>query len=160
MSVASNKTQWQNYATCIGTFAMLIACLTFLLPSCGSDHTKFIPTTVSNYYLIQNPPKDKRALIQKIAAFIQDKRKKGNYRSDSYFYQYSRNTAYFIRHKPDPGGHFSEDFDFYEQDKVASFGLMPCPNDSLKQIGLLRFFNNWGNYYQPDTLFNGCDTNF
>lgn len=137
---------------------MLIAGLSIFLFSCNTGESSFMKTTVDGYYLIKNPPQNKTTLKNAIAHFINIRGAEGKHITTAYFYKYTSNTAYFVKHKPDPGGHFSKDFDFYEQDQIATFGMEQCPVDKHMKLGLLRFFNNWGNYYQPDTLFNNCDS--
>ncbi|WP_162903128.1 hypothetical protein [Taibaiella koreensis] len=124
--------------------------------SCRTNKSPIIQTAVGNYYLIKNPPQDKELLKKMIGNFVHQRMKQHKDMSYEYFYRYSSNTSYFIDHKPDPGGHSSFEFDNYDEDKIATFGLFKCEKDTTKQLGELRFFNQWGNYYQPDTLFNPC----
>ena len=119
--------------------SLMIIFLSILFFSCNRK-VEFVQSKVtSNLFLIKNPTE-----YQKEPFHIN-------------FYKYTYNTKYFINNLPDPGGFSSEELINYPEDNISNFIVTKCDNDTTKLVGELRFYNQWGNHFKPDTIIYKCD---
>lgn len=126
-----------------------------MLVSCEEKKTEFIQSGVyKNLYLVKNLPGEASAAKKIIQDFVI----KSSLKDDVEFYKYTNNTKYFLDHKEDPGGFSSEELGRYQEEEgIASFENVKCEKDTLKKVGVLRYYNEkYGNFYRPDTLINNC----
>ena len=115
---------------------LLFILLSVLLFSCRESKEKemeFIPSKVMNLILIKNPPENDSILKLRIEKYLEN-----NFPKKSiYIYIYSYETSYFIRKEYGIGQFFVEG---------------ECPN----QWGELRYYDKYGNFYEPDTIIGKC----
>ncbi len=57
------------------------------------------------------------------------------------FYQYTRNTKYFINNNEDPSGFSSEELINYPEDEISDFFILKCKSDSTKLVGDFIFMD-------------------
>ena len=64
----------------------------------------------------------------------------------------------FLTHEEDDGGPTSSHFlDLHQEERgIAYFYKEKCKNDSLKTIGVIRYYDKYGDFYHPDTIIGKC----
>lgn len=134
-----------------------IIAIIIILFFCWNGKIEFVQSKVrTNLFLIKNPPKNDSLLKKEITLFLIKTHSK-NDSVPKLFYRYSWNTKYFLDHEEDPGGFSSEELINYPEDNIANFIISKCENDKTKLVGELRFYNEWGDHYKPDTIIYKCD---
>lgn len=138
---------------------LLLLFLTFI--SCNNK-TEFIQSkAIGNLFLLRNPPKEDSLTKKLIRNFLlKNPPKYANQLNRIDFYIYTSNTKYFLDHEEDDPSGLSlgeEQLSFYDDDRIAVFSIGKCKKDTTKLVGELRFFNEYGNFYKPDTLIYKCN---
>ena len=98
--------------------------------------------------LSQSPDEVKKAIIEYI------KNQKG--KDFMEFYEYSTSTKAFIESKR-VGGYLREYIHHYqEQNGIGVFYMEKCKEDTSEQVGIIRYYEKYGNFYEPDTIIGEC----
>ncbi|MDO4881210.1 MAG: hypothetical protein Q3983_08010 [Capnocytophaga sp.] len=93
---------------------------------------------------LQSPCDTKKIIIEYI------KNQKG--KDFMEFYEYSSNTKVFIENER-VGGYFREYIHHYqEQNGICVFYVAKYKEDTSKQVGVVRYYEKYGNFYEPDTI--------
>ena len=105
-----------------------------------------------NLILVKNSPKEELKLKSEIKKYLEN-----NFPKDEviYIYMYSYSTSYFIDNEEEKSGMKSSHFlSEYEKDfGIGQFFVEEkCPN----QWGELRYYDKYGNFYEPDTVIGKC----
>ena len=63
-----------------------------------------------------------------------------------------------MTHEEDDGGPTSSHFlDLHQEERgIAYFYKKKCKSDSLKTIGVIRYYDKYGYFYHPDTIIGKC----
>lgn len=131
---------------------ILLFLMVFLL-SCEEKKVEFIESkAIKELVLVKNPPKSPCDTKKKIIEYIKNQKRKDFME----FYEYSSNTRPFIENER-VGGYFREYIHHYqEQNGVCVFYITKCKKDTLKQVGVIRYYEKYGNFYEPDTIIGKC----
>ncbi|MWB96621.1 hypothetical protein GON26_19840 [Flavobacterium sp. GA093] len=140
---------------------IIILLIYFFYSSCEEDKPEFIKSkAIGGLFLLKNPPKEDSLVKNLVKKFLLNNSKKNLKRMpDIDFYRYTSDTKYFLNHKEDDPSGLSlgeEQLSFYEEEKIAVFSISKCENDNANLIGELRFYNEYGNFYRPDTIIFKC----
>ena len=115
---------------------------------------EFYQSETMNFVLVKNLPKNDSLLKEELKKYLIDQ--KIEYTE---IYEYSWwDTEYFLTHEEDDGGPTSSHFLHLHQEErgIAYFYKEKCKNDSLKTIGVIRYYDKYGYFYHPDTIIGKC----
>ena len=125
-----------------------------LLFSCRESKEKemeFIPSKVMNLILIKNPPENDSIFKLRIEKYLEN-----NFPKKSiYIYVYSYETSYFINNKQDDEGPTGFYF-LYNYREEYGIGQFFVEGECTNQWGELRYYDKYGNFYEPDTIIGKC----
>ena len=130
---------------------LLLFLVVFL--SCEGEKVQFVESkAIKGLVLVKNlfqsPDKVKKAIIEYI------KNQKG--KDFMEFYEYSSSTKAFIESKR-VGGYLREYIHHYqEQNGIGVFYIGKCKEDTSEQVGIIRYYEKYGNFYEPDTIIGEC----
>ena len=135
----------------MGKFIVLLLFLIAFF-SCKEEKIEFVKSNVMNLILVKNSPKEELELKSEIKKYLEN-----NFPKDEviYIYMYSYSTSYFIDNEEEKSGMMSSHFlSEYEKDfGIGQFFVEGrCPN----QWGELRYYDKYGNFYEPDTIIGKC----
>ena len=55
------------------------------------------------------------------------------------------------------GGYLREYIHHYqEQNGIGVFYIGKCKEDTSEQVGIIRYYQKYGNFYEPDTIIGEC----
>ena len=100
---------------------------------------------IKGLVLVKNPPPSPYEMRKMIVAHIKDQKKKDFME----FYEYTSNTKKFVDNKR-IGGYSRE------ENGICVFYRAKCKKDTLEQIGVIRYYEKYGNFYEPDTIIGKC----
>lgn len=131
----------------------LIVLVLICFSSCKEKRTEFIESkAIKRLVLVKNAPKSPDETKKIIIEYIKNQ----NNKDFIEFYEYSSNTKAFIE-KERVGGYFREYIEHYqEEDGILTFYTTNCKNDTLKKVGIIRYYEKYGNFYEPDTIIGKC----
>ena len=134
---------------------LLFILLSMLLFSCRESKEKemeFIPSKVMNLMLIKNLPENDSILKLRIEKYLEN-----NFPKDEviYIYMYSYSTSYFIDNEEEKSGMMSSHF-LSEYEKDFGIGQFFVEGRCPDQWGELRYYDKYGNFYEPDTIIGKC----
>ena len=130
---------------------LLLFLVVFL--SCEGRKEEFVESkTIRGLVLVKNlsqsPDEVKKTIIEYI------KNQKG--KDFMEFYEYSTSTKAFIESKR-VGGYLREYIHHYqEQNGIGVFYMWKCKEDTSEQVGIIRYYEKYGNFYEPDTIIGEC----
>ena len=106
-----------------------------------------------NLVLVKNLPKNDSLLKEDLKKYLINRKIE-----HTEIYEYSWDTEYFLTHEEDDGGPTSSHFlDLHQEERgIAYFYKEKCKNDSLKTIGVIRYYDKYGYFYHPDTIIGKC----
>ena len=106
-----------------------------------------------NLVLVKNLPKNDSLLKEELKKYLISQ--KIEYTE---IYEYSWDTEYFLTHEEDDGGPTSSHFlDLHQEERgIAYFYKEKCKSDSLKTIGVIRYYDKYGYFHHPDTIIGKC----
>ena len=113
---------------------------------------EFIPSKTMPLILIKNLPKNDSILILNIKEYLEN-----NFPKDEviYIYMYSYETSYFINNNQDDEGPTGFYF-LYNYRKTYGIGQFFVEGECPNQWGELRYYDKYGNFYEPDTIIGKC----
>ena len=129
---------------------VLFAIMFLFLIACKEKKVEFIESkAIKGLVLVKNLPKShyepKKLNIENV------KNQKEKYFLE--FYEYSSNTKAFVENKR-TGGYFREYIHHYQDENgICVFYIGECKEDTLKQIGFIRYYGKYGDFYTPDTIY-------
>ena len=117
--------------------------------SCKEKEIEFYQSETMNLVLVKNIPQNDSLLKEELKKYLISQ--KIEYTE---IYEYSWDTEYFLTHEEDDGGPTSSHFlDLHQEERgIAYFYKNKCKNDSLKTIGVIRYYDKYGDFYRPDTI--------
>ena len=103
--------------------------------------------------LVKNLPKNDSLLKEELKKYLINQKVE-----HTEIYEYSWDTEYFLTHEEDDGGPTSSHFLGLHQEErgIAYFYKEKCKNDSLKTIGVIRYYDKYGYFHHPDTIIGKC----
>ena len=132
----------------------LFILLSIFLFSCRENKERgieFIPSNTMSLILIKNPPENDSILKLNVKEYLENNFPKKN----TYLYIYNDDTSYFINHKEDDEGPTGFYF-LYNYRKECGIGQFFVEEECPNQWGELRYYNKYGNFYEPDTIIGKC----
>ena len=132
----------------------LFILLSIFLFSCRENKERgieFIPSNTMSLILIKNPPENDSILKLNIKEYLENNFPKKN----TYLYIYNDDTSYFINHKEDDEGPTGFYF-LYNYRKTYGIGQFFVEGECPNQWGELRYYDKYGNFYEPDTIIGKC----
>ena len=132
----------------------LFILLSIFLFSCRENKERgieFIPSNTMSLILIKNPSENDSILKLNIKEYLENNFPKKN----TYLYIYNDDTSYFINHKEDDEGPTGFYF-LYNYKKECGIGQFFVDGECPNQWGELRYYNKYGNFYEPDTIIGKC----
>lgn len=113
---------------------------------------EFIPSKTMPLILIKNLPKNDSILKLNIKEYLEN-----NFPKDEviYIYMYSYETSYFINNNQDDEGPTGFYF-LYNYRKECGIGQFFVEGECPNQWGELRYYDKYGNFYEPDTIIGKC----
>ena len=113
---------------------------------------EFIPSKTMPLILIKNLPKNDSILKLNIKEYLEN-----NFPKDEviYIYMYSYETSYFINNNQDDEGPTGFYF-LYNYRKEYGIGQFFVEEECPNQWGELRYYDKYGNFYEPDTIIGKC----
>ena len=132
----------------------LFILLSIFLFSCRENKERgieFIPSNTMSLILIKNPPENDSILKLNVKEYLENNFPKKN----TYLYIYNDDTSYFINHKEDDEGPTGFYF-LYNYKKECGIGQFFVEGECSNQWGELRYYNKYGNFYEPDTIIGKC----
>lgn len=105
-----------------------------------------------NLILVKNSPKKELKLKLEIKKYLEN-----NFPKDEviYIYMYSYETSYFINNNQDDEGPTGFYF-LYNYRKTYGIGQFFVEGECPNQWGELRYYDKYGNFYEPDTIIGKC----
>lgn len=119
--------------------------------SCKEKKIEFIESKVLALYLVKNAPKNDSILKNEISKFIINN---GVKYAD--FYEYTWFTSYFINNEESSGFGAKVLGTYQKENGICLYYYESCKNDSLKQVGIISYYEKYGNFYEPDTIIGKC----
>ena len=121
--------------------------------SCKEKRIEFYQSETMNLVLVKNLPKNDSLLKEELKKYLISQKIE-----HTEIYEYSWDTEYFLTHEEDDGGPTSSHFlDLHQEERgIAYFYKEKCKNDSLKTIGVIRYYDKYGYFYHPDTIIDKC----
>jgi len=103
--------------------------------------------------LVKNLPKNDSLLKEELKKYLINQKVE-----HTEIYEYSWDTEYFLTHEEDDGGPTSSHFlDLHQEERgIAYFYKEKCKSDSLKTIGVIRYYDKYGYFYHSDTIIGKC----
>lgn len=131
-------------------FYIILLLAGVLILSCKNKNTVFFYSKEMNLILIKNLPKDISILKIEIKKYLIER--KVRY---AQIYEYSSNTKYFLENIEDDGGPTSMHFlsNYQKKEGIALFDVKEYENDSIQEIGIIRYYEKYGDFYTPDTIY-------
>ena len=132
----------------------LVFLIGFFSFSCKEKEIEFYQSETMKLVLVKNLPKNDSLLKEELKKYLIDQ--KIEYTE---IYEYSWwDTEYFLTHEEDDGGPTSSHFlDLHQEERgIAYFYKKKCKNDSLKTIGVIRYYHKYRDFYRPDTIIGKC----
>ncbi len=132
----------------------LFILLSIFLFSCRENKERgieFISSNTMSLILIKNPPENDSILKLNVKEYLENNFPKKN----TYLYIYNDDTSYFINHKEDDEGPIGFYF-LYNYKKECGIGQFFVEGECPNQWGELRYYNKYGNFYEPDTIIGKC----
>ena len=135
----------------MGKFIILLLFL-MVFSSCKEKKIEFIKSNVMNLILEENSPKEELKLKLEIKKYLEN-----NFPKDEviYIYMYSYETSYFINNNQDDEGPTGFYF-LYNYRKECGIGQFFVEGECPNQWGELRYYDKYGNFYEPDTIIGKC----
>jgi len=109
-----------------------------LVISCKEKKIEFYQSETMNLVLVKNLPKNDSLLKEELKKYLISQKIE-----HTEIYEYSWDTEYFLTHEQEERG-------------IAYFYKEKCKNDSLKTIGVIRYYDKYGYFYHPDTIIGKC----
>ena len=134
---------------------ILILSLFLFLLSCEEKKIEFIESKTMNLFLLKNLPRQDSLVKKELKLFLIKNPQLYKNSTNLSFFEYTWNTSYFLYNREN-GGVGANTIDMYQDKGIAEFFINKCVNDSTKLVGKLRYYNKYGNYYQPDTIIGKC----
>lgn len=105
-----------------------------------------------NLILVKNSPKEELKLKSEIKKYLEN-----NFPKDEviYIYMYSYSTSYFVDNEEEKSGMMSSHF-LSEYEKDFGIGQFFVEEECPNQWGELRYYDKYGNFYEPDTIIGKC----
>ncbi len=129
----------------------LIVLVIICFSSCKEKKTEFIKSNVYPLYLVKNIPKNDSILKDEIEKFVINDRVEY-----ADFYEYTWSTSYFIDNE-ESSGFGAKILETYQKENgICFYYYKSCRNDSLKKVGTIRYYEKYGNFYEPDTIIGKC----
>lgn len=124
-----------------------------LVISCKEKEIEFYQSETMNLVLVKNLPQNDSLLKEELKKYLISQKIE-----HTEIYEYSWDTEYFLTHEEDDGGPTSSHFlDLHQEERgIAYFYKEKCKNDSLKTIGVIRYYDKYGYFYHPDTIIGKC----
>ena len=132
----------------------LFILLSIFLFSCRENKERgieFIHSNTMSLILIKNPTENESILKLNVKEYLENNFPKKN----TYLYIYNDDTSYFINHKEDDEGPTGFYF-LYNYRKECGIGQFFVEGECPNQWGELRYYNKYGNFYEPDTIIGKC----
>lgn len=121
------------------------------ISSCKEKKIEFIESKIYPLYLVKNIPKNDSILKNEILkVVINDSVEYAN------FYEYTWSTSYFIDNEESSGFGAKVLETYQKENGICLYYYESCKNDSLKQVGIIRYYEKYGNFYEPDTIIGKC----
>lgn len=132
---------------------VLFVILFFILISCRERKMEFIESkTIKGLVLVKNLPLSPCETGKMIVAYIKDQKKKDFME----FYEYTSSTKKFVDNKR-IGGYSREYIHHYQEENgICVFYCAKCKKNTLEQVGVIRYYEKYGNFYEPDTIIGKC----
>ena len=132
----------------------LVFLIGFFFFSCKKKEIEFYQSETMKLVLVKNLPKNDSLLKEELKKYLINQKVE-----HTEIYEYSWDTEYFLTHEEDDGGPTSSHFlDLHQEERgIAYFYKEKCKNnDSLKTIGVIRYYDKYGYFYHPDTIIGKC----
>ena len=114
---------------------------------------KFIESkTIKGLVLVKNLPPSPYEAGKMIVAYIKDQKKKDFME----FYEYTSSTKKFVDNKRVGGYSREYIYHYREENGICVFYRAKCKKDTLEQVGVMRYYEKYGNFYEPDTIIGKC----
>lgn len=129
---------------------VLFAIMFLFLIACKEKKVEFIESkAIKGLVLVKNLPKFPYETKKLIIEYVKNKKEK----DFPEFYEYSSNTKAFVENKR-IGGYFREYIHHYQEENgICVFYIGEYNEDTLKQVGVIRYYGKYGDFYTPDTIY-------
>lgn len=131
-------------------FIIILLLLSIVFSSCKEKKVEFIESkAIKGLVLVKNLPKSPYETKKLIIEYVKNQKEKDFLE----FYEYSSNTKAFVENKR-IGGYFREYIHHYQEENgICVFYIGECKEDTLKQVGVIRYYGKYGDFYTPDTIY-------
>ena len=129
---------------------VLFAIMFLFLIACKEKKVEFIESkAIKGLVLVKNLPKSPYETKKLIIEYVKNQKEKDFIE----FYEYSSNTKAFVENKR-IGGYFREYIHHYQEENgICVFYTGEYNEDTLKQVGVIRYYGKYGDFYTPDTIY-------
>ena len=129
---------------------VLFAIMFLFLIACKEKKVEFIESkAIKGLVLVKNLPKSPYETKKLIIEYVKNQKEKDFIE----FYEYSSNTKAFVENKR-IGGYFREYIHHYQEENgICVFYIGEYNEDTLKQVGVIRHYGKYGDFYTPDTIY-------
>ncbi len=131
-------------------FIIILLLLSIVFSSCKEKKVEFIESkAIKGLVLVKNLPKSPYETKKLIIEYVKNQKEKDFLE----FYEYSSNTKAFVENKR-IGGYFREYIHHYQEENgICVFYIGEYNEDTLKQVGVIRYYGKYGDFYTPDTIY-------
>ncbi len=131
-------------------FIIILLLLSIVFSSCKEKKVEFIESkAIKGLVLVKNLPKSPYETKKLIIEYVKNKKEKDFLE----FYEYSSNTKAFVENER-TGGYFREYIHHYQDENgICVFYIGEYNEDTLKQVGVIRYYGKYGDFYTPDTIY-------
>ena len=135
-------------------FIIILLLLSIVFSSCKEKKVEFIESkAIKGLVLVKNLPKSPYETKKLIIEYVKNQKEKDFIE----FYEYSSNTKAFVENKR-IGGYFREYIHHYQEENgICVFYIGEYNEDTLKQVGVIRYYGKYGDFYIPDTIYKKYD---
>ncbi len=133
---------------------VLFAIMFLFLIACKEKKVEFIESkTIKGLVLVKNLPKSPYETKKLIIEYVKNQKEKDFLE----FYEYFSNTKAFVENER-TGGYFREYIHHYQEENgICVFYIGEYNEDTLKQVGVIRYYGKYGDFYTPDTIYKKYD---
>jgi hypothetical protein len=135
-------------------FIIILLLLSIVFSSCKEKKVEFIESkAIKGLVLVKNLPKSPYETKKLIIEYVKNQKEKDFLE----FYEYSSNTKAFVENER-TGGYFREYIHHYQDENgICVFYIGEYKEDTLKQVGVIRYYGKYGDFYIPDTIYKKYD---